>query len=74
MARLICLQQDECEIQKNSISPGQKVVIIDDLLATGGKVSIYLYTLVNTVNYCKLGNVRENLIFANIRECVAVQK
>ena len=28
--------QDKCEIQKNSISAGQKVVIIDDLLATGG--------------------------------------
>ncbi|KAH3775162.1 adenine phosphoribosyltransferase-like isoform X1 [Dreissena polymorpha] len=28
--------KDSCEIQKNSIRPGQKVVIIDDLLATGG--------------------------------------
>ncbi|XP_045192957.1 adenine phosphoribosyltransferase-like [Mercenaria mercenaria] len=28
--------KDACEIQKNSIQPGQKVVIVDDLLATGG--------------------------------------
>ncbi len=38
--------QDCFEIQKNSIKSGQKVVIIDDLLATGGKkimsYSIYL--------------------------------
>lgn len=27
---------DELELQKNSISPGTKVIIIDDLLATGG--------------------------------------
>ncbi|XP_060596721.1 adenine phosphoribosyltransferase-like [Ruditapes philippinarum] len=28
--------KDSCEIQKNSLQPGQKVVIVDDLLATGG--------------------------------------
>lgn len=28
--------KDICEIQKNSIQPEQKVVIVDDLLATGG--------------------------------------
>lgn len=28
--------KDVCEIQKNSIQPGAKVVIVDDLLATGG--------------------------------------
>ncbi|WAR13043.1 APT-like protein [Mya arenaria] len=27
---------DRCEVQKNSIQAGQKVVIVDDLLATGG--------------------------------------
>lgn len=27
---------DKFEIQKNSIKPGQKVLIVDDLLATGG--------------------------------------
>lgn len=27
---------DTFEMQKNSITPGQKVVIVDDLLATGG--------------------------------------
>ncbi|XP_060572923.1 adenine phosphoribosyltransferase-like [Ruditapes philippinarum] len=28
--------KDSCEIQKNCLQPGQKVVIVDDLLATGG--------------------------------------
>ena len=28
--------QDKCEIQKDSIKPGATVVIVDDLLATGG--------------------------------------
>ncbi|KAK3581106.1 hypothetical protein CHS0354_033897 [Potamilus streckersoni] len=27
---------DKCEMQKESVKPGQKVVILDDLLATGG--------------------------------------
>lgn len=29
--------QDTVEIQKNAIKAGQKVIVIDDLLATGGK-------------------------------------
>ena len=29
--------QDEFEIQADSLKPGQKVVIVDDLIATGGK-------------------------------------
>jgi adenine phosphoribosyltransferase len=28
--------QDTIEIQKGSIKPGQKVLVVDDLLATGG--------------------------------------
>lgn len=38
------LWQDRFEIQSNAIKPGQKVVIIDDLLATGGtlKASVNL--------------------------------
>ena len=31
------ISKDCFEIQKNAIKPGQKVVIVDDLLATGGK-------------------------------------
>lgn len=30
---------DELEIHSDSIKPGQKVAIIDDLLATGGTIS-----------------------------------
>jgi adenine/guanine phosphoribosyltransferase-like PRPP-binding protein len=30
------LLQDTFEIQQESIKPGQKVLIVDDLLATGG--------------------------------------
>ena len=37
--------QDVFEIQKNSVQPGQKVVIVDDLLATGGNVFDILVTL-----------------------------
>lgn len=29
--------QSELEIQKDALEPGQKVVIVDDLLATGGE-------------------------------------
>lgn len=29
--------QAEVEIQEDAVAPGQKVLIIDDLLATGGK-------------------------------------
>lgn len=29
--------QAELEIQKDALEPGQKVVIVDDLLATGGE-------------------------------------
>ena len=32
------LLQDIFEIQKSSIKPGQRVLIIDDLLATGGSM------------------------------------
>lgn len=31
------LFQAEAEIQKDAVAPGQKVLIIDDLLATGGE-------------------------------------
>lgn len=36
---MICLNilQDILEIQADAINPGDKVVIIDDLIATGGK-------------------------------------
>lgn len=31
------LFKDELEMQKDAISPGTKVIIVDDLLATGGE-------------------------------------
>ena len=32
-------------MQNNAIKPGQKVVIVDDLLATGGEYGMYLPNL-----------------------------
>ena len=34
---MFCLLQDVLEMQNDAVEPGQKVVVIDDLLATGGK-------------------------------------
>jgi adenine phosphoribosyltransferase len=31
-----CLTQDVFEIQKSGVKPGSRVVIVDDLIATGG--------------------------------------
>lgn len=45
------------EIQKNSIKPGQKVLIIDDLLATGGSME----AAVNLVRKAQ-GNVKEAFV------------
>ncbi len=36
---ILILFQDAFEIQKGSIQPGQKVIIIDDLIATGGSIN-----------------------------------
>lgn len=33
----LLLFQAEAEIQKDAVAPGQKVLVIDDLLATGGE-------------------------------------
>ena len=30
--------KDKCQIQKNSLKPGSKVLLVDDLLATGGSL------------------------------------
>jgi len=38
---------DTLEIQKNAIEPGQRVVVLDDLLATGG-------TLQATIDLCRM--------------------
>ena len=46
---------DTIEIQKDCIEPGQRVVIVDDLLATGG-------TLAASVDL--LGKVRANVVGA----------
>ncbi|CAN2391555.1 adenine phosphoribosyltransferase [Pristimantis euphronides] len=35
----LCLLQAEIEIQTDAVHPGQKVVLIDDLLATGGTMA-----------------------------------
>lgn len=35
----LCSLQAELEIQSDAVEPGQKVVIVDDLLATGGEGS-----------------------------------
>ena len=43
---LMILFQDKFEVQKCAVKKGQKVIIIDDLLATGGK---YL-TIFNMLN------------------------
>ena len=34
---VFCSQQAEAEVQEDSVSPGQKIILIDDLLATGGE-------------------------------------
>lgn len=34
---LIAFVQDTVEMQDGSLKPGQKVIVVDDLLATGGK-------------------------------------
>lgn len=37
MRASVLLFQAEVEIQQDAVAPGQKVLIIDDLLATGGE-------------------------------------
>lgn len=37
---LIILVKDTFEIQRESIKPGQNILIVDDLLATGGITTI----------------------------------
>ena len=50
--------QDKCEIQKDSLKTGSKVLIVDDLLATGGtmKAAEQLISMIQdvtvTANYC----------------------
>lgn len=34
----LCIIQDVFELQTDSITPGQKVLVVDDLLATGGNL------------------------------------
>lgn len=36
MLFILSLLQDVLEIQKDSILPGQRVLVVDDLIATGG--------------------------------------
>jgi hypothetical protein len=35
--QLIFLHQAEVEVQEDAVAPGEKVLLIDDLLATGGE-------------------------------------
>ncbi len=41
--------QDTVEIQKSSIKAGQKVIVIDDLLATGGNLSQTICKIIFTI-------------------------
>lgn len=48
--------KDIFELQECAIKPGQKVVIVDDLIATGGKLeikNIWFYILFNKVKKFK---------------------
>lgn len=60
---LIYLFQDTLEIQEESIKEGQKVLIVDDLLATGGS----LKAACNLVEGLK-GTVISCLVFIELTE------
>jgi len=46
------MSQDSMEIQRDALREGQKVVIVDDLLATGGENFIPEIEVV--INYCEV--------------------
>eukprot|EP01135_Chromosphaera_perkinsii_P003095 Nk52_evm3s235 gene=Nk52_evmTU3s235 len=54
---------DQFEMQKDAIKPGQKVIIVDDLLATGGSLN----GAVSLVKECG-GNVVESIVLIELVE------
>ena len=63
---------DTIEIQEDAISPGQRVVVIDDLLATGGTMQAAVELVRRQGGAAVAGACIIELAFLNGRDRVAV--
>lgn len=46
-------EQDKFEMQKGAIKPGQTVIVVDDLIATGQLFSLFLSPLMTVLTECR---------------------